>query len=92
MEKDKKYIQYAAMINDALAETLFNEDSDMVIDQEVLMDNENLTQFIHALANVAPNSLFNRLTGDNKNHLQFNQLANSLCFQYMTKTSNSEEE
>lgn len=88
-EEKEKYLQYAAMINGVLA-SMFDEDSEWAIDQEVLNEGDNLTLFIHALANVAPTLLFNTLTGDNKNQLEFNHMANQLCFQYMTAREEKE--
>lgn len=49
------------------------------------MKGENPTHFTHALANIAPAHIFNQLTGENKSSLEFNHLANQLCFQYSTK-------
>ena len=59
--------------------------SDAIEDQTIEIDDENMTDFMHALANVAPTMIFNGLTGANKNHLEFNHIANQLCFQYMDK-------
>ena len=81
---NEKYLQYAALISGAIG-SMFEEDSEYAIDQEELMKDDNLTDFMHALANVAPTHLFNGLTGDNKNQLEFNHLANQLCFQYSTR-------
>lgn len=77
----KKCIQYAAAINDAIAQA-FNEETG--IDPAELNDGDNLTDFIHAMATVAPNAIFNRLTGENKNNLEFNHVANQLCMQNAT--------
>ncbi|MCY1720184.1 hypothetical protein OU798_07510 [Prolixibacteraceae bacterium Z1-6] len=72
------------MITGAIG-SMFEEDSEWNIDQEELMEGDNLTHFFHALANVAPTHLFNQLTGDDKNQLEFNHVANQLCFQYSNK-------
>jgi hypothetical protein len=88
--KNEKYLQYAVMITGAIG-SMFEEDSEWAIDQEELMEGDNLTHFMHALANVAPAHLFNNLTGDNKNQLEFNHVANQLCFQYMNSVGEKEE-
>ena len=80
----EKYVAYAAQISGAIGQ-LFDEDSEYYIDQEDLNDDDNLTQFIHALANVSVTYIYNELTGDNKNQLEFNHIANKLCFQYGNK-------
>lgn len=84
MKKDKKWIQYSAQILSAITD-MFDEDNEYHIDTKELMEGNNLTEFFHALANVAPAHLFNKLTGDEKNHLEFNHIANQLCFQYINK-------
>ena len=84
MAKNEKYLQYAAQISGAIGE-MFNEDSEWQIDQEELQEGDNLTHFIHALANIAPAHIYNKITSDDKNHLEFNHIANQLCFQYMNK-------
>ncbi|MGR3177783.1 MAG: hypothetical protein ACUZ8E_06975 [Candidatus Anammoxibacter sp.] len=84
--KDKKYLHYALQISAAIGQLLDeDEESDYHIDKDELMQDDNLTHFIHALANVAPSVIYNKLTGDNKNHLEFNHVANKLCFQYSKK-------
>ena len=86
MKQQEKYLQYAAMLSGKIAE-LFDEDSesDYHIDQNELKEDGNLTDFFHALANVMPCHLFNKITGDDKNTLEFNHTANQLCFQYSKK-------
>lgn len=83
-EKEEIFLNYAAQIVGALS-TLFDEQSDhgFFIDEEEFNDERNLTMFFHALANVAPSVFYENMTGENKNLLEFNQLANQLCFQYM---------
>ena len=70
----------------------FDEDSEFYIDQEELMEGQNLTRFIHAMANLVPNIFFTKLTGQEKNNLEFNHLANTLCFQYSTKEKEDDKE
>jgi len=72
------------MLSGKIAE-IFDEESEYYIDQEELQEGENLTHFFHALANVMPTHLFNKITGDDKNHLEINHIANQLVFQYSKK-------
>ena len=81
----EKYIEYAGLITGAIGQMLLLDDSEYHIDQEELLKDDNMTHFIHALANVASTHIYNELTGDNLNHLDFNHIANKLCFQYMNK-------
>jgi hypothetical protein len=86
MAQTEKHLQYAAMLSGKIAE-LFDEDSesDFHIDQQELQEGDNLTHFFHALANIMPTHLFNKITGDDKNNLEFNHIANQLVFQYSKK-------
>lgn len=79
-----KSIQYAAILSSQFSE-IFDTDHANSIDLEDFEESENIKAFIHALASLLPCSIYNRLTGDNKNHLEFNHLANQLCFEYMDK-------
>ena len=81
-KKYKKSVLYAEKIGAAIQD-MFNEDSEFFIDQNELGEGDNLTHFIHALGNVVPTAIFNNLTGDQKNQLEFNHTANQLLFQYM---------
>lgn len=84
MAQSEKHLQYAAMLSGKIAE-IFDEESEYHIDQEELQEGDNLTHFFHALANIMPNHLFNKITGDDKNNLEFNHIANQLVFQYSKK-------
>lgn len=64
---------------------MFREDSDNFIDKEEFKDSNNLTEFIHCLANVIPTIMYNNLTGSDLNTLDFNHIANKLCFQFSEK-------
>lgn len=77
-----EYSQWAVKITHLYSE-LFNEESDHYIGVDALEEGENMTSFFHALATVAPNHLFNKITGEDKNNLEFNHIANQLCFQFM---------
>jgi hypothetical protein len=84
MAQTEKQLQYAAMLSGKIAE-IFDEESEYHIDQQELQEGDNLTHFFHALANVMPNHLYNKITGDDKNNLEFNHIANQLVFQYSKK-------
>lgn len=78
-EQEKKQMQVTAKILEVINE-LINED-----DNVKKMIDEDLTDFIHVITNHVPTMIFNRMTGDDKNLLQVNHIANQLCFQYMNK-------
>lgn len=82
--------QYAAKITAHLAE-MFEGDCEHKIDLSELGEGNNATDFTHALANIAPNLFINRLTGQRKNLLQFNHMANHLCFQYLKSDTEPNE-
>ena len=64
-----------------ISDQITNEENENYID----MSEVNLTDFFHALANVLPTYIFNKYTGEEKNQLEFNHVANQLCFQYSSK-------
>jgi hypothetical protein len=70
-------MQYTALILTKLGE-LFEEDAELM---EELGEGSSATEFIHALANMAPTHFYNELTSQNLQILEFNHLANRLCFQ-----------
>jgi len=86
MKEKEKWLRYASILSQKVGE-LFDDDSysDLKIDKDELLDDDNLTQFFHALANAMPANVYNKFTGDDKNYLQFNHLANQLVFQYSKK-------
>jgi len=82
-----KAAQYSAIISGAIAEKI--EDGELSIEE--LTEDNNMTHFIHAIANMVPTHFYNNLIGDEKNHLEFNHLANMLCFQYSQYQEKSED-
>lgn len=80
----EKTDEYAMKIISAIQE-LFNPESDNYIDPEELTEGQNGTHFAHALGNIAPAMIYNKLTSEDKTALEFNHLANVLCFQYGKK-------
>lgn len=82
MQDQPKWVKYAAILAPHLTK-VFDEDADVRIDIEDLEDEENLQAFFHALSTVVPCNIFNRIIGDNKNHLEYNHTANILCFKFV---------
>ena len=76
-----KHNEYATIILSQIAE-MFQEDSENFIDVQELNEGDNMTDFFHALANIVPTVLFHKITGDEKNNLEFNHIANTLVMQY----------
>lgn len=81
-----KHVQFAAQITSMLADAMQNEDSEHYME----IKEDDLTEFIHALATVAPTMIFNNITGSDKNNLEFNHIANQLCFQFMNNKNKEE--
>jgi hypothetical protein len=87
----EKFMLYSALLNDQIAE-MFEEDSPNHIDLKELNDEENLKAFFHALSTVVPCSFFNRwVTNQELNHLEYNHLANKLCFEYCKPDAGRED-
>ncbi len=75
-----KQQEYTVKILEQLQQ-LFDEKCENNIDIKELEDNSNASDFFHALANLAPAVVYNKLTKSNAGTLDFNQIANRLCFQ-----------
>ena len=84
-EKQGKEMYFANRILLALEDIIINEDSEFYIGIKELEEEGGLTNFIHAMSNIAPATLYSKLTNDDKNILEFNHLANQLVFQYAEK-------
>lgn len=84
MEEKNKTIEYAEKIIQAIG-GLFEENSEFFINQQELLEEDNLTHFFHALGNMVPANLYSQITGEEINILDFNHIANKLCFQYAKK-------
>lgn len=75
-----KQEEYTVKILEKL-QLLFDTDADNGIDVHELEDNENASAFFHAIANLAPTVVYNKLTQKQVGTLDFNHIANRLCFQ-----------
>lgn len=82
MSNLEKSMSFANRIALAINDMLTNEASEYYVSVEELQEDDGLTDFVHALANLAPATVYTSLTNDDKNTLEFNHLANQLCFQY----------
>ena len=81
MENNKtKQEEYTIKILDQL-QHLFDEANENRIDIKELEDNTNAADFFHALANLAPTVVYSKLTEKEIGTLDFNHIANRLCFQ-----------
>lgn len=81
-KRDQKVLQYQMKIMEGLQHVLEEDDGDLF---EEIQQDDNLTLFIHALGNYVPAVFYNKMTGENLTILQFNHVANQLCFQFMIK-------
>ncbi len=77
---ESKQQEYTVKILEQLQQ-LFETECENNIDIKELEDNSNASDFFHALANLAPAVVYNKLTKSNAGTLDFNQIANRLCFQ-----------
>ena len=87
-KRDETVLQYQMKILGALQDGLFEEDSSNFIDTQELHEGDNATHFLHALANTVPSSFYQQFTGEKTNNLDFNHIANKLCFQYARPEKN----
>ena len=77
-----KHNEYAIKLMGAITEVLTDPENEFYIDKQELLEGDNMTDFIHALANLTPCLFYGNITGDSKSSLEFNHLANHLVFQY----------
>ncbi len=73
---------YANLITEQIRDMLFNENCPNYINPEELANSDNFCAFIHAFANLAPCHLYNHALGEEKDVLEFNHIANKLCFDF----------
>jgi len=81
-KKDKKLEEFIVKISSQIEEMFDDECENHISKDDVV---EYSTEFVHALANVVPTILHNKFTGEKINMLQFNHIANQLCFQFSVK-------
>ena len=72
-------MNYAALILDAISEVIENNDLKEDFEDE---NEENLTEFLHAMANIVPTNFYNQVADEKLSNLDFNHVANKLCFQF----------
>ncbi|AXG73961.1 hypothetical protein DVK85_06760 [Flavobacterium arcticum] len=77
---ESKQQEYTVKILEQLQQ-LFETECENHIDIKELEDNSNAADFFHALGNLAPAVVYNKLTKNSAGTLDFNQIANRLCFQ-----------
>lgn len=84
MGEVSKDMYYALLIQNQILEMFNDEECSNHIELEELNENDNAARFMHALT-CASALIYNRLTGEERNFLEFNHIANRLCFQYANK-------
>jgi len=77
-KEDEKWSYYSVIISRCLSQ-LFDKESEYYID---ITKDIDFTQFIYALSVSVPANIYNKLTRNNVNHLEFNHISNQLTFQY----------
>ena len=82
-EQEERCNRYAMLIAGKIRELFKNEETgeESELFNEIC-EGSNATEFIHAMANIAPAVLYRVLTNDSVSMLEFNHIANNLCFKY----------
>ena len=81
MKNQSRASQYTAQILEKIGEIV--EDEDFIKELE---EDNNASEFMYALANLVPASVYNGLMAPEPvNVLEFNHIANRLCFQYANR-------
>lgn len=81
-EKGQEYF-YKILL--ALNEMLNNEESEFYIDINEVIKEDGLSEFFHALGNIAPLYIYQKITNNDKSALGFNHLMNELIVQNIVK-------
>ncbi|WP_228235904.1 hypothetical protein [Allomuricauda sp. M10] len=84
-KRDQKILEYQSKILGQIDDIFNNPESENYVGLEELSEGENMTFFLHAMANCAPNLIYQNFTGESTDNLGFNHLANRLCVQYAIK-------
>lgn len=74
----EKQAEYTALILSKIGE-IFEENEEFM---KELSEEDNVTDFIHAMSNMVPTHMHNHLTSSSIQMLEHNHLANRLCFQF----------
>lgn len=82
-------MQMIAKVNDQLI-GIFKEDCDNFIGKPSELTDDEATMLIHVMANVVPARLYNKLTGDDVDILEFNHNANRLIMQFANMPDDTE--
>jgi len=77
---ESKQEEYTLKILDQLQQ-LFEDSNENRIALKELEDNANAADFFHALPNLVPTVIYSKLTQKEIGTLDFNHIANRLCFQ-----------
>lgn len=80
--------KYTILILDAVRKLIKSK----AITPSELIHEENLKWFIHALANMVPTHIYNKLSGQEKNCLEFNYVANQLVFEFAINSEKNDAE
>ncbi len=86
-----KELEYSTKLTLAVQEA-FNEDSEYYISPSDITEGDNMTAFMHALANIVPAAWYKQLTGEKVDMLAFNHIANRLCFQFCDRPDETPDE
>ena len=90
MKEQEKEMIYTYLVYRQIIEMLRDEECSNYVDIAELQDTKNMTAFIHALSSAAC-QVYNKLTGNEVNFLEFNHIANQLCFQFAKLEDKAEE-
>jgi hypothetical protein len=89
--KQEKWMEYAYILTEAISDVLENEDNINYIDKNEFLEDDNATEFFHALATVMPAQIYNTLSTAKTDSLGFNHIANRLCFQFSKTDKDSKK-
>lgn len=86
-------MHYTTLLSSAILDAIQNEDSEFYIGgNEELEQDDNMTEFSHALLNIAPMYVFDKLTETGGDLLEMNYLANRLIHQFSKKEPSKDSE
>lgn len=81
-QKLKNEFEYAQKLLKHITIIFSEPENPNYIDLSTLDNQDKITQFMHAVGNIVPASVFNSVFGEEKDLLAVNQICTQLCFEF----------
>jgi len=79
-ETKEKWAYYSHLIAEGIKQVMLDNN---ILEELAEDEGNNYKHFLHALATGAPSYIYNSLSNTEVSQLEFNHIANELCFQFV---------